>query len=39
MSVAICAIGMALCAVCIFGMGMIGKLAGRWRDRSAKEES
>jgi hypothetical protein len=39
MSVAVCAIGMALCAVCIFGMGAIGKLAARWRGRSEEEES
>jgi hypothetical protein len=39
MGVAVCAIGMAVCVVCIFGMGMIGKLAGRWRSRSEKEES
>jgi hypothetical protein len=39
MSVAICAIGMVLCAVCILGMGLGGKLAARWRARSAKAES
>jgi hypothetical protein len=39
MSVAVCAIGMAVCVACVFGMGMFGKLAGRWRKRSAKEES
>lgn len=34
MSVALCAIGMAVCVVCVFGMGMIGKLASRFRRRS-----
>jgi hypothetical protein len=39
MSVAVCAIGMALCLACIFGMGMIGKLASRFRRRSEGPES
>ena len=39
MSVAVCAIGMAVCVACVFGMGMMGKLAGRWRARSGKEDS
>jgi hypothetical protein len=34
MSVAVCAIGMALCVACVFGMGMIGKLASHFRRRS-----
>jgi hypothetical protein len=34
MSVAVCAIGMALCIACVFGMGMIGKLRSRVRRRS-----
>jgi hypothetical protein len=28
MSVVVCAIAMAVCVMCVFGMGMIGKLAG-----------
>jgi hypothetical protein len=39
MSVAVCAIALAGCVLCVFGMGMMGKLAGRWRARSGKEES
>ena len=39
MGLAFCAIVMAVCVACIFGMGMMGKLAGRWRSRSGKEES
>jgi len=29
MGIAVCAIGLAVCVVCIFGMGMIGKLRSR----------
>jgi hypothetical protein len=39
MSVVVCAIAMAVCVMCVFGMGMMGKLAARWRARSEKEES
>ncbi len=34
MSVVLCAIMMVVCVVCVFGMGMIGKLAARFRSRS-----
>jgi hypothetical protein len=34
MSVALCAIAMVVCMVCIFGIGMIGKLTSRFRRRS-----
>ena len=39
MSLAFCAIVMAVCVACIFGMGMIGKLASRFRRRSEGPES
>jgi hypothetical protein len=31
MSIAICAIMMAVCVACIFGMGIVGKLVSRFR--------
>jgi hypothetical protein len=34
MSIAVCAIGMAACAACVFGIGMVGKVAARFRRRS-----
>lgn len=39
MNAVVCAIAMAVCVTCIFGMGVMGKLAGRWRARSGKEKS
>jgi hypothetical protein len=39
MSVAICAIGMVLGAVCILGTGRGDNVASQWRARSAKAES
>jgi len=38
MSIALCAVMMVVCMVCIFGMGMVGKLAGRWRGRSGEQK-
>jgi hypothetical protein len=37
MSAVVCAIAMAVCVICVFGMGMFGKLAGRRRARSEEE--
>ena len=34
MSVVLCAVMMVVCVVCVFGMGMIGKLTSRFRRRS-----
>jgi hypothetical protein len=31
MSIAICAIMMAICVACIFGIGIVGKLVSRFR--------
>jgi type II secretory pathway component PulK len=38
MGVALCAVMMVVCVMCVFGMGMMGKVAGRWRARSEKKE-
>jgi hypothetical protein len=39
MSIAVCAVMMVVCVMCVFGMGIMGKLAARWRGRSEEEES